>query len=148
MRYAVFTLYIFFIFKVLGWDDMFVMLSSWRLTNPSQSVEERMAQMMSTAAVSVTVTSLTDTLAFAFGTISPIPSNVIFSSYTTVAIVFSYFYAITFVAACMAYSGRRKASGLHVISCLKAVAKSEAGKVFICLPIFFGFKLNLIKKEM
>ena len=116
---------------------MFVMLSSWHLTNPSQSVEERMAQMMSTAAVSITITSLTDTLAFAFGTISPFPSIVHFSSYTTVAIVFSYFYAITFVAACMAYSGRREASGLHVISCLKAVPKTEAGKFFIITDLSF-----------
>ena len=116
---------------------MFVMLSSWRLTNPSQCVEERMAQMMSTASVSITITSLTDTLAFAFGTISPFPAIVHLSAYNTVAIVFSYFYAITFVAACMAFSGRREASGLHCMSCQKAVPISDAGKVFIVTNLKF-----------
>ena len=106
---------------------MFVMVSSWRLTSASQSVQERMGQMMSTAAVSITITSLTDTLAFVFGCMSPFPSTAYFSAFTTVAIVFSYIYAITFLAACMTYSGRREAEGKHVFTCQRVVSKTKSG---------------------
>ena len=115
------------VFVGIGVDDMFVMVSSWRHTNPPKSVEERMGQMMSTAAVSITITSLTDTLAFVFSCMSPFPSVFYFSAVTTIGIVLSYIYAITFLAACMVYSGLREANGLHVITCRKAVPKSESG---------------------
>ena len=111
----------------IGVDDMFVMVSSWRFTSPSKSVEERMAKMMSTAAVSITITSLTDALAFALSCISPFQSLAFFGGYTSLSIVVCYVYAITFLAACMTYSGRREAEEIHALACSKAVPKSKAG---------------------
>lgn len=56
--------------KGIGIDDMFVMLSSWRHTDYRLPAEERMGLMMKTAAVSVTLTSVTDAMAFLIGAIT------------------------------------------------------------------------------
>lgn len=46
------------------------------------SVPERMAQMMSEAAVSITITSVTDFFSFGIGILSPFPSVTIFCIYS------------------------------------------------------------------
>lgn len=51
-------------------DNMFVILSAWRHTSYILPVEERMGQTFKTAAISITVTSLTDALALATGAIT------------------------------------------------------------------------------
>ena len=50
---------------------MFVMLSTWRATSPGLPVSERVALTLSEAAVSVTITSLTDVLGFGVGIFIP-----------------------------------------------------------------------------
>lgn len=49
---------------------MFVILSAWRYTSYALPVEERMGQTFKTAAISITVTSVTDALAFLIGSVS------------------------------------------------------------------------------
>ena len=46
---------------------MFVMVSAWRHTSIYLNVEERMGLTMKDAAVSITITSVTDALAFGIG---------------------------------------------------------------------------------
>ena len=58
------------------------MLAAWRRTSPRASVPERMALMLSEAAVSITITSLTDILSFFIGIISPFQSVRIFCMYS------------------------------------------------------------------
>ena len=47
---------------------MFILVSAWRYTSFHQSVEERLGQTLKNAAVSITITSVTDALAFGIGT--------------------------------------------------------------------------------
>ena len=54
----------------IGLDDMFVMLSSWRRTSRKLLNEERMGEAFSDAAVSITITTLTDIVAIGFGAVS------------------------------------------------------------------------------
>lgn len=61
---------------------MFVMLAAWRRTSLQDEVSERMAQTYADAAVSITITSLTDMLAFLIGAINPFPCVQIFCLYT------------------------------------------------------------------
>ena len=49
---------------------MFVMIASWRKTSSELSIEQRMSKAMSDAAVSITITTLTDVLAIGIGTVS------------------------------------------------------------------------------
>ena len=54
-------------FTGIGIDDMFILVSSWRYTSFKLSTEERLGQTLKDAAVSITITSITDALAFGIG---------------------------------------------------------------------------------
>lgn len=66
----------------IGLDDTFVMLAAWRRTSIKHSVPERMGKMLSEAAVSITITSVTDMISFWIGILSPFPSVQIFCTYS------------------------------------------------------------------
>ncbi len=51
-------------------DDTFLMLAAWRKTNVHASVEDRVAETYAEAAVSMTITSLTNVLSFLIGATS------------------------------------------------------------------------------
>ena len=56
----------------IGADDMFRLLTEWRNSNVrGDSTEDRLANTLRSAAVSITITSLTDLLAFCIGATSP-----------------------------------------------------------------------------
>ena len=63
-------------------DDTFVMLAAWRRTRIQDPVPERLAATYNDAAVSITITSLTNVISFLIGAISPFPSVQIFCLYT------------------------------------------------------------------
>ena len=104
---------------------MFIMVSAWRHSNRRLAVEERMGLAYSDAAVSITITSVTDALAFCIGAITPLPAVRIFCLYAGVAIIFDYFYQITFFGACMALTGQREAKGKHCYTCRKVLPKDQ-----------------------
>jgi len=71
-----------FLMVGIGIDDTFVMLAAWRRTPTTLSVPERMARTLSDAAVSITITSVTDVVSFLIGIISPFQSVRIFCIYS------------------------------------------------------------------
>lgn len=90
---------IFYFSLGIGIDDTFVMLAAWRRTSIKQSVPERMAITLSEAAVSITITSVTDVISFAIGVFSPFPSVTIFCIYSGKNILYkSMFYNIIQIA--------------------------------------------------
>ena len=112
----------------IGIDDTFVMLAAWRRTSVKLPVPERMGQMLSEAAVSITITSLTDMISFWIGVISPFPSVSIFCAYSSLAVAFTYLWHITFFAGCMAVSGYCEFKNLHGIFGFKVLSVSVAKK--------------------
>ena len=54
----------------IGLDDMYILVSSWRLTRVSDPLSQRVQLTLKDAAVSITITSVTDALAFAVGEIT------------------------------------------------------------------------------
>ncbi|XP_026477918.1 patched domain-containing protein 3 [Ctenocephalides felis] len=110
----------------IGIDDTFVMLAAWRRTSPHLPVPERMAKTLSDAAVSITITSLTDTISFWIGVISPFPSVRIFCAYSGFAVCFTFLWHLTFFAGCMAISGHCEKKNLHAIMCFKVDTVSQA----------------------
>lgn len=139
---------IFFYFLNLlgiGIDDSFVMLAAWRRTSVKLDVPERMGLMLSEAAVSITITSLTDIVSFVIGIYSPFPSVQIFCAYSGLAVTFIFVWHITFFAACVAISGYCEEKNLHSIFCFKVTPRSVAikGKFSIQFLIIFCFAFYL-----
>lgn len=71
------------LFKGIGIDDTFVMLAAWRRTSIKDTVPQRMAKTLSEAAVSITITSVTDVISFFIGIFNPFPSVRIFCIYSS-----------------------------------------------------------------
>ncbi|KAM4027413.1 patched domain-containing protein 3-like [Anomaloglossus baeobatrachus] len=113
-----------FLILGVGVDDMFIMISSWQQTKVNNKVEERMAETYAEAAVSITITTLTDVLAFYIGILTSFQSVQSFCIYTGTAILFCFLYNVTCFGAFLALNGRREESNRHWFIC-KKVAKEK-----------------------
>ncbi|XP_034743167.1 patched domain-containing protein 3 [Etheostoma cragini] len=103
----------------IGLDDMFIMISCWQRTRVLDSVPARLADTYKDAAVSISITSLTNALALLLGCCSPFGSVRSFCLYAGISICFCYLYSITFLGACMALNGQREAENKHWFTCAK-----------------------------
>lgn len=115
MEYVDVNMSALFLMIGIGIDDAFVLLASWRRTNKEDSVEKRMSDTFAEAAVSITITSLTNLLSICLGLISPFRIIRIFSAYTSLSILFDYIYQIFFFGGLMALDGYREKYNLHGI---------------------------------
>uniref|UniRef100_A0A914N234 SSD domain-containing protein n=1 Tax=Meloidogyne incognita TaxID=6306 RepID=A0A914N234_MELIC len=104
-----------FLVVAVGVDNMFLMIAAIRRTNRASSVQRRMGEAMSDAAISMFITALTDALSFGVGAITSIPAVQIFCIYTGVAIAVTFIYQITFFAGLLALSIHWESNGLHCI---------------------------------
>ncbi|KAK8396858.1 hypothetical protein O3P69_005078 [Scylla paramamosain] len=125
-----------FLMLGIGIDDSFVMLAAWRRTKIQDSVPDRMAQTFADAAVSVTITSITDMISFFIGAITPFPCVQIFCLYTGTAVLTTYLWHITFFGGCMALSGYMEKGQRHGFTCQKIKAKSETVNENYCYRVF------------
>ncbi|XP_067676454.1 patched domain-containing protein 3-like [Haliotis asinina] len=125
----------------IGVDDMFLLMSSWAETYPlkDESVPTRMGVTFASAGIGITITSLTDLLAFVIGVSSVFLSVRNFCLYTGVAVIFCYLYQCFFFSPCLALHGRRVDSNRHCMTCLKTKSREEfrndgasTCKVFCC----------------
>ncbi|RXG68511.1 Patched domain-containing protein 3 [Armadillidium vulgare] len=117
-----------FLMLGIGIDDMFVILSAWQRTKIQDDVPSRMGKTYMEAAVSVTITSLTNMLSFFIGAWNPFPSVQFFCLYTGIAIFITYLWFLTFFGAILALSGYKEQRQKHSITGKVVVSKSEAGK--------------------
>ncbi|XP_072025841.1 patched domain-containing protein 3-like [Amphiura filiformis] len=115
----------FLIFGI-GVDDMFVMMSAWRLTSAYKTTKERMKDAFEEAALSITITTITDILAFSIGCVSQFYSIRLMCMYAAVSVIFAYIYMITFFAACMVFIGYREEKNRHAITLQKVLPKKNA----------------------
>uniref|UniRef100_W5LVY6 Patched domain-containing protein 3 n=1 Tax=Lepisosteus oculatus TaxID=7918 RepID=W5LVY6_LEPOC len=106
-----------FLILGIGVDDMFIMISCWQQTKVCDSVADRLAGTYKEAAISITITTLTDVLAFYIGIMTPFRSVQSFCLYTGTTVLFCYFYNITFFGAFLALNGRREESNRHWLTC-------------------------------
>lgn len=120
-------------FSGIGIDDMFIMISCWQQTNVQDSIEERMAATYREAAISITITTLTDIVAFFLSYSNPFGSVQSFCLYAGTAIFFCYLYNITFFGACLAINSRREESNRHWLTCLKVSQENlpEYSKAYV-----------------
>lgn len=115
-------------FSGIGVDDMFILLSCWQHTNVHDRVEDRLADTYREAAISITITTLTDVLAFYIGLMTPFRSVQSFCLYTSTAILFCYLYSITFFGAFLVLNGRRENSNKHWLTCKEVPKDCPVGR--------------------
>ncbi|XP_023244777.1 patched domain-containing protein 3-like [Centruroides sculpturatus] len=94
-------------------DDSFVVLACWKVTDCNDRVEKRMEQTYRNAAVSITITSLTNFFSYCIAMTSPFPGVRIFCLYAATCIFFSYVFQLLFFGGCLALSGYREEKNLH-----------------------------------
>ncbi|XP_065485043.1 patched domain-containing protein 3-like [Caloenas nicobarica] len=110
-----------FLILGVGVDDMFIMIACWEQSSRKEgksSVKSRLAETYAEAALSVTITTLTDVLAFFIGTWTAFPSVRSFCLYTGTAFVFCYIYTMTFFGAIIVLNHKREQGNRHWLTCL------------------------------
>ncbi|XP_046556092.1 LOW QUALITY PROTEIN: patched domain-containing protein 3-like [Haliotis rubra] len=111
----------------IGVDDMFLLMSSWADTYPhhDMSVANRIGMTFASAGIGITITSLTDLLAFIIGTSSVFISVRNFCVYTGVAVIFCYLYQCFFFAPCLSLHGSRVDARRHCLTCLRVKSRLD-----------------------
>ncbi|XP_021373694.1 patched domain-containing protein 3-like [Mizuhopecten yessoensis] len=109
-----------FLILGIGIDDMFILLAGLAevpllATTPKQR----------TSGVSITITSLTDILAFGVGASSVFLGVRNFCIFTGVAVLFCYINFVTFFIACIAINDRRISANRHCLCCHPIEMKSD-----------------------
>ncbi|KAI6074486.1 Patched domain-containing protein 3 [Aix galericulata] len=107
-----------FLILGVGVDDMFIMIASWEQSASKKDTKSRLADTYSEAALSVTVTTVTDVLAFFIGTWTTFPSVQSFCLYTGTAFIFCYIYTMTFFGAIIVLNDKRVQGNRHWLTCM------------------------------
>ncbi|XP_061193753.1 patched domain-containing protein 3-like [Saccostrea echinata] len=125
----------------IGIDDMFILMSGMADASPltKVTIKDRMVFMMKKSGVAITITSLTDLLAFAIGATSVFKSIRNFCIYTGVSVFFCYLNQLFFFCPAMRINEQRTKDKRHFcISCKKVKRKEDyVGKskcFLLCVP--------------
>uniref|UniRef100_A0A915HSA6 SSD domain-containing protein n=1 Tax=Romanomermis culicivorax TaxID=13658 RepID=A0A915HSA6_ROMCU len=135
-------------FLVLGvrLDNTFLMISAVHHTKRHLSAQERLSEAMSEAAVSITITVLTDILSFATGLITDFYSVIVFSVYTIATVSITFAYQLTFLLGVLALSLKNEQNNVHsVATCREVVDPGDVGKLgcftrWFCLGSISGYQ--------
>ncbi|CAD5220555.1 unnamed protein product [Bursaphelenchus xylophilus] len=84
-----------FLVQGVGVDDAFLILQSWSQHRSIKSLDERTAMVFAHVGPSITITSLTNTIAFGIGFFTPTPQMSLFCLCTSFALLFDYILTFT-----------------------------------------------------
>ena len=111
-----------FLMLGVGIDDMFVIMQAFDNLSASEkqeTVAKKLGRTMKHAGVAITITSVTDILAFAIGATTVLPALSGFCIYASLGIFFIYFYVITFFLAWFSLDQQRVESLRDGCVCIK-----------------------------
>ncbi|XP_013382604.1 protein patched homolog 1 [Lingula anatina] len=99
-----------FLLLGIGVDDAFVIIQSWNNLHPHEKekpLPDRVGLMLKHAGVAITVTSITDFVAFAIGATTILPALRSFCIFAALGILGLYIFQATFFVACHTINERR-----------------------------------------
>lgn len=118
---------LFFIIMGLGVDDMFVIMSALRKLNSDSKdlkLSERIGKTLEKAGASITITSLTDIIAFLVGGTTVLPSLKSFCIFAAMCILMTYIYVVTFFVAVVTLDEKRLAKNRN--GCCACIVHKES----------------------
>eukprot|EP00056_Hartaetosiga_gracilis_P009797 m.141387 g.141387 ORF g.141387 m.141387 type:complete len:719 (-) comp13195_c0_seq2:295-2451(-) len=111
----------FFLLAGLGIDDTFVIMAAYRESNFKLRPKIRIQRALSIAGVSITLTSLTDAVAFGAGTFTSLPAIQSFCIFTLIGVLFDFMFQVTFVSAVLYLHAVRERDGRYdLLPCIKS----------------------------
>eukprot|EP00903_Cladosiphon_okamuranus_P007237 g7024.t1 len=125
-----------FILLGLGVDDSFVICNAFGKTDPRKSIPERMKQGLGHSGVSITVTSITDFVAFMISSVTVLPALSSFCVYAALGILGLYILQSTIFVAFLVYDTRRQEAGrLDCCCCFKTKDMDKRPSTAACSAI-------------
>ncbi|KAK6737947.1 hypothetical protein RB195_020192 [Necator americanus] len=107
-----------FLVLAIGVDDAYLMVNAWQritshrrkmpIDNVNVEVRRRVTEMLVETGPSVSITTITNVLAFGIGALTPTPEIQLFSIGNALAVVVDFIFQLTIYAALMAIIGRRE----------------------------------------
>lgn len=119
---------LFFIIMGLGVDDIFVINSALRKVRNDHkdlTLPVQIGKAMEKAGASITITSLTDIIAFLVGGTTSLPSLKSFCIYAAMCILMTYLFVVTFFVACLTIDEKRVSKNRNC--CCPCIVHKEAG---------------------
>ena len=113
----------------VGIDDMFIIVDELDRVHPDQTIPKRLGMVMRRVGPAITMTTMTDLLAFAVGTMSIFPSVVYFCTYAALSMEFAFFFLVTIFVAFMTYDCKRMNAGRSdMVPCLRVPASCKGNR--------------------
>jgi len=127
-----------FVLLGIGVDDVFVIVNAFNRERTMPHGEEddnelrnRSARACARAGASITVTSLTDMVAFAISSSSALPALGSFCAYAAIGVFFLWFFAVTYFIAVVVLDERRlRLNKTDVLCCFKRKSEVNNGKKY------------------
>ncbi len=114
-----------FIILGVGIDDMFILFDAFQRTDPAHPLDERLGEALEAIGCSITLTSLTDGLAFCVGSVIDLPAISAFCIAAGIATLSVFLVQATFFASILVLDARREqANRLDLLPCFHGPAPS------------------------